>query len=428
MLFVLFVLYVNSFVDRLVLTMLVAPIKADLGLSDVQVSIILGPAFAIFYAIFGLPLGWAADRFSRRWVIYVGVTLWSVAATASGLARSFVPLLLSRIFVGVGEASLTPAAYSLMGEKFPRRRLTTAMSIYQMGSQVGTAAAFAVGGVVIGFATSLHGIDWPLVGKLDAWQLSLVMTGSPGIILALLVFTFTEPRRTGPANSPSGGGKRKNIFAYLVSERELLLPMTCGFVLIVLLVNSLLAWVPTYITREFGLTPAEYGPALGVITLVSGGTMVVKGWIVDWLYSRGMRDAHMRFFSWLVAAATPMAVGAFFVSSSLLFLVLFAVVQVMIAQFVVYVAATVQLVAPKELRAQMVAYFISVFSLVGLGLGPVIAAALTDHVFKDEAMLGYSLAVMSAISLPLAWFSLRIALDRVQPAIDRQDQMAAAVA
>jgi MFS family permease len=368
---------------------------------------------------------WAADRISRRWVIYVGVTLWSVAATASGLARSFVPLLLSRIFVGVGEASLTPAAYSLMGEKFPRRRLTTAMSIYQMGSQVGTAAAFAVGGVVIGFATSLHGIDWPLVGKLNAWQLSLVMTGSPGIVLALLVFTFTEPRRTEPANPPSGG-KRKNIFAYLVSERQLLLPMTCGFVLIVLLVNSLLAWVPTYITREFGLTPAEYGPALGIITLVSGGTMVVKGWIVDWLYSRGMRDAHMRFFCWLVAAATPMAVGAFFVSNSLLFLVLFAIVQVMIAQFVVYVAATVQLVAPKELRAQMVAYFISVFSLVGLGLGPVIAAALTDHVFKDEAMLGYSLAVMSAISLPIAWFSLRLALGRVQPAIDRQDRMSAA--
>lgn len=178
MLFVLFVLYVNSFIDRLVLTMLVSPIKADLQLSDVQVSILMGPAFAIFYALFGLPLGWAADRYPRRWVIYLGVSIWSMAAAAGGLAQSFVPLLLSRIGVGAGEASLTPAAYSLMGDNFPRRRLTIAMSIYQSGSQVGTAAAFAIGGLIIGFTTQMDTVVWPLLGVLRPWQLSLILTGA----------------------------------------------------------------------------------------------------------------------------------------------------------------------------------------------------------------------------------------------------------
>lgn len=420
MLFVLFVLYVNSFIDRLVLTMLVSPIKADLQLSDVQVSILMGPAFAIFYALFGLPLGWAADRYPRRWVIYLGVSIWSMAAAAGGLAQSFVPLLLSRIGVGAGEASLTPAAYSLMGDNFPRRRLTIAMSIYQSGSQVGTAAAFAIGGLIIGFTTQMDTVVWPLLGVLRPWQLSLILTGAPGLILALLVFSFSEPARN--ARKPTGGVDA-NIFRYIWSERVLMLPMMLGFSLIVMLANSLLTWAPAYITREFGWTPAQYGPALGAITLVTATTMIVKGWIVDWLYAHGMKDAHLRFFTWLVLAAVPIALGTFFVSSPLMFFVLFALLQVLVAQFIIYVVGTIQMVTPKGLRAQTIALFISIFSVIGFGLGPVLTAALTDHVFRDEAKLGYSLAATSLITLPAAWLLLRLALRAVEGAIVRQDAL-----
>ncbi len=421
MLFVLFLFYVFSLFDRLVLTMLVEPIKADLGLSDVQMSIILGPAFAIFYGLFGWPLGWAADRYPRRWVIYFGVSFWSIAAAASGLARSFTELLLCRIGVGVGEASLTPSAYSLMGDKFPRRRLTTAMSLYQTGSMVGSASAFAVGGLAIGAAAYFTHIEFPLVGQLKAWQLTLIVTGAPSILLALLVFTFSEPPRRKALVETANPEARRNILQFLWAERRLMFPMAMGFSFMVVVGNSLVAWVPAYISREFGMPPEHYGPILGLISIATGSTMVLKGWVVDWLYARGMKDAHLRFYTWLVVASLPTAVAAFLVPNALGFLVLYGILQVLVIQFVVYVAATIHLVTPSNLRAQVIAIFISIFSFIGNGLGPLFTAMITDYVFGDDAKIGMSLLIISAVSIPLAWIFLRISLSVVGVAMARQD-------
>lgn len=418
MLFVLFLLYVVSLFDRLVLTMLVEPIKADLGLTDVQMSIILGPAFAIFYGLFGWPLGWAADRYPRRWVIYFGVTFWSIAAGASGLARSFTALLLCRIGVGVGEASLTPSAYALMGDKFPKRRLTTAMSLYQTGSMVGSASAFAIGGLAIGAAGHIAHLSFPLVGQLHPWQITMIVTGAPSILLALLVFTFSEPPRrvTKPDADPAA---RRNFLQFAWAERRLLFPMALGFSLMVIVGNSLVAWVPAYISRQFGLAPEHYGPLLGAISFATGSTMVLKGWIVDWLYARGMKDAHLRFYTWLVVVSLPTAIATFLVPDALSFLILYGILQVLVIQFVVYVAATVHLVTPPDLRAQTIAVFISIFSLIGNGLGPLFTAMITDYVFRDDAKIGLSLLVTAAISIPLAWIFLRIALNNVKDAMAR---------
>ena len=190
---VLFFLYMLSILDRIVITMLVTPIKQDLLLSDFQMSVILGPAFAIFYALFGLPLGWAADRYPRRWVVFLGVTLWSLMTMMSGLARSFGALLVARIGVGVGEAALGPSAYSLLADEFPRERLTTAISVYQMAAKFGTAAAFAVGGIAIAFATHLVAMDIPFVRDAKPWQLVFLMLGLPGLLAGLLAFTFSDP-------------------------------------------------------------------------------------------------------------------------------------------------------------------------------------------------------------------------------------------
>jgi MFS family permease len=425
MLFVLFLLYVVSLLDRQVLTMLVEPIKRDLSLSDVEMSIILGPAFAIFYGLFGWPLGWAADRYPRRWVIYLGVTFWSLAATASGLAQSFVALLLCRIGVGAGEASLTPAAYALMGDRFPKRRLTTAMSIYQTGSMVGTAAAFAIGGLVIHFAEQLASTHIPFIGPVAPWQLTLILTGSPSILLALLVFTFSEPerrhlRQRGP------GVDRTRFLRFMRDERALLLPMALGFSLMVMLGTALIAWVPAYITRDFGWPPERYGPLLGLVSIISGVTMVAKGWVVDWLYARGMRDAHLRFYTWLVVLALPVAIASFTVRDIIAFLILYGALQVLVVQFIVYVAATVHLVTPSDLRAQTIAVFISIFSLLGSGLGPLSAAMITDYVLGDPNKLGTSLLIMSVVCLPAAWICLRIALRAVHAAMARRESDAAA--
>lgn len=415
MLSVLLALYILSFVDRYVMTMLVVPIQRDTGLSDVQMSLIMGTAFAVFYAIFGIPLGWAADRYPRRWVIYIGVTIWSLAAAGTGLARSFWTMFLARTFVGIGEASLTPAAYSLLADGFPRHRLTLAISIYQMGVKIGSAAAFAIGAAALAFAHTLIDHEWPLFGQLKEWEMVLIMTGAPGLILALLVFSFTEPPRR-QAKRPVTH-ERGQLVAFLKKERSLLGLMLFGFTAMTIAGYSLSSWVPTYLVRVFRMDPVEFGPVLAVISLAAAGSMVLKGWFVDWLYLRGIQDAHLRFYSWLLGATAPVAFLLFFISDKWLFLVLYGVIQVVAIQFAVYMGATLQIIAPTHLRAQTTALFLGTFTILGLGAGPIVVGAITDYVFADQSMIGYSLAIVVSIAYPLAFLSIRLALPRAQRAI-----------
>ncbi len=415
MLFVLLLLSILSFIDRFMITMLVDPIKRDLGLSDVQIGAILGPAFAIAYAVFAIPMGWAADRFSCRKVIFAGAAIWSLSASALGLVSSFGPFLLSRVGVGVGEASLTPAAYSLMGSKFPARRLTTVMSIYQAGAPLGTSVAFIIGGLVIGFVEAIGTVAGPFDMLLKPWQLALIVTGLPCVFVALLVFTFSEP---ASARRVSGEGTATESFPkFLWDNRALLAPIMIGSSLAMLLANSLMAWVPTYITREFGWAPPRFGPILGFITLVTAAAMVIKGWVVDWLFARDVKDAHLRFFTWLIVVATPISIGEFFLSNPILFLVCHAIVWALVGQCLLYVAATIQLIVPKHYRARMVALVLTLFSVIGAGLGPPLTGALTDYLFRDEARLGYSLALIAGVTLPIAWLLLRSVLPKIRAAV-----------
>lgn len=416
MLTVLLSLYVLSFIDRYIMTMLVVPIQRDTGLSDVQMSLIMGTAFAVFYALFGVPLGWAADRYPRRWVIYIGVTIWSLAAAGTGLARTFWTMFLARTFVGIGEASLTPAAYSLLADGFPRHRLTLALSIYQMGVKIGSAAAFAIGAAALAFAHTLVGIEWPVFGRLQEWEMVLIMTGAPGLFLALLVFSFTEPPRRqakGPVSAERG-----QLFAFVKKERSLLGLMLSGFTLMTIAGYSLSSWVPTYLVRVFGMDPVEFGPILAVISLLAAGSMVIKGWFVDWLYVRGVRDAHLRFYSWLLGATAPAAFLLFFISNTWLFLILYGVIQVVAIQFAVYMGATLQIVVPSHLRAQTTALFLGVFTILGLGAGPIVVGAITDYVFADQHMIGYSLAIVVSTAYPLAFLAIRLALPQVRRAMN----------
>ena len=187
-------LYVLSYLDRFILTMLVPNVKASLHLSDFQIGIILGPAFAMVFAVFGIPLGWAADRYSRRWVILIGALLFGVATGVSGLATTFGALLILRILVGIGEASLTPAAMSLIAAKIPRDRLTTAVSIFSMGPKIGSSAAYAVGGVALVAAAALER-SYPSWQLAEPWRLTLGVAAIPTVLVGLLVLTFSEPTR-----------------------------------------------------------------------------------------------------------------------------------------------------------------------------------------------------------------------------------------
>lgn len=418
MLSVLLLLYTLSFVDRIVISMLVDPIKRTLDLSDVEMGIIIGPAFGVSYGVFGYVFGRAADRTARRTVIFGGVTLWSLTAGLSGLAGSFAALLAFRIGVGAGEAALTPAAYSMLADRFPKRRLTTAMAIYQMGAKVGSAVAFAIGGISIAFATTIQHLDWPMVGSMEPWQIALAITGLPGVVLALLVFTFSEPVRVRERGEAMSG--TQPLLPFLRAEARALIPMAIGFASISITMYSLTSWTPTYMSRAFGWQPAQYGPVLSIISLIGAGSMIVKGMIVDWLYGRGMRDAHLRFFTWLLAATIPLGAIAFFITDPWWFLVVYAVIQVVALQFVVFMGATLQLFVPSALRGQITGLFLGFFTMLGLGAGPTFTAFLTDHVLGNEAQLGLSLAVTTCLTIPIAWLALRSALAPVNAAFDRR--------
>lgn len=414
---VLFGLYVLSWVDRLIVSMLVTPIKAHLLLSDVQISMITSTSFAIFYAIFGLPLGWASDRFSRRWIIFGGVVIWGVATTACGFAQSYEALLIGRIFVGIGEAALLPAAYSLIADAFPSHLLTRATSTFQTAGKVGSATAFALGGVAIAFATAHSGIHIPFHGPAQPWQLVMMMVGVPGILLALLLFTFPDPGRRRTPGTAANGEQKGLIKAFVTQNWKLLALMLVGTSALAMCGYSMTNWVPAYIERHFGWKPVQYGFALSLMNIVSAVSLVVNGWIVDRLFARGMKDAHLRFYGWLIFGFLPVIAYMFFATNPYVFLACYCVAQFITVPFMVYVSSVMGLIAPATIRSRMLASFLFVFTILGQGAGPAIVAALTQYVFHDEGALGQSLAVVVTISSILALISFRMALRYLAPAI-----------
>src|SRR5882762_1767566 len=194
---VLTLVYVFSFIDRQIMSLLVRPLRRDLNITDTQVSILMGLGFAIFYTLCGIPLGRLADTRSRRSIIVAGFVAWSFFTAMCGLAKNFSQMLLWRIGVGVGEASLSPSAFSLITDYFPKERLATAISVYSMGIYIGAGMAYLLGGIVVGFASSQEMYNLPLVGATRSWQLVFFIVGLPGIFLALLLYTVREPARRG---------------------------------------------------------------------------------------------------------------------------------------------------------------------------------------------------------------------------------------
>jgi MFS family permease len=398
---VLFSLYVFAFVDRHVLTILAPDIQKELALSDIQMGVILGPAFGLFYSIFGLPLGWAADRYPRRWVIFVGAILFGLATAATSIAGSFTALFIARMMVGIGEASLSPAAYSLLADKFPRNLFGTASAIYNTGMKIGTAGAYALGGLAVGLAANLV-VTLPNLGQLEPWRLACLMVGAPSVLIACLLFTFREPARTSVARK--GDASAGSIVSFLKAEKRLMIPMLLGFSLMAVCTFALSAWTPSYIVRRFGWTPVQYGPVMAVVSLAAAATLIFK-------------DAHVRFYTWLQMAALPVAAVTFFVPDPILFMICYGVLQVVALPTIVFMSSAIQLIVPGDLRGQITAVFLFGLQVIGSSIGPIAVAGLTDYVFRDEKMVGYSMAIVVCTAMPIATILLRLSLKPLRRAV-----------
>lgn len=398
-LFILLGLAVLSFLDRQIVALMVAPIRHDLGISDFQIGLLQGVAFGVFYAVLGLPFGWLADRVSRRWVIWGGVTIWSLATTASGLSHSFGHLFAARLFVAAGEAALSPTAYSLISDLFPRRKLAFALSIFATGATVGHSLAFALGGVLVDQLAHVS-VSLPGVGTLSTWQLAFILLGLPGLGIALVAFLIPEPSR-GAGRDDGRAGKAEFI-DFLKTRRRLFGLSFIGFGLISTVGYGVLGWLPAFLGRHFGLSTMTIGFLLAVQTTlagISGG--VLSGRIVDALFARGVEDAHLRY--WTVAALLCGMLGLLaFTAQTLTMFFIWAFLLQMLLPFTGVAAAMVQVATPERLRGRASALFILTFNLLGLGLGTPLVAAITDFVLHDDAKVGWSIALVSVTLSPVA--------------------------
>ena len=407
---VLLVAYVFSFIDRTIIGLLVGPIKASLDISDTQFAVLGGIAFTLFYCILGVPIGRIADRVSRRGLIAAGVAVWSFMTALCGWAAGFWHLFLARVGVGVGEAALTPAAYSMIADYFPKERLGRALAVYQSGAFLGAALAFILGGVVIAAVTAFVAdnpdFSIPLLPDLQGWRLVFIAVGAPGLLVALWMFTVREPSRKGRVAEAAGPALPfRAVIDYVWRHRRLYLPHFIGFGVLVVTFQNVVVWGPAYFTRHFGLTTAQTGLTLGLVMLVfSSAGVVGGGFLSDRLVKRGQAEGPMRVGMIAGLALLPFAATATVVDSLALSLVLFCPMMFFASFPLGSAAQALQMVTPNEMRGQVSAIYMLFLNLLSYGLGPLIVGMVTDFVFADEGAVGYSLAVVSAVSAPVAAF------------------------
>ena len=406
---------VSGFVDRQILSLLVIPIRRDLGISDTQMSILMGVSFALFQTALGVPIGRLADSHSRRAIIAAGVAAWSVMTMACGLARTYTQLLLARVGVGVGEAALQAPAVSLVADYFPRARRATAMSVYTIGTFFGSGLAYLLGGAIAGAAAGAGRWRWPLVGELYPWQAVFFVVGAPGLLIAALFATVREPARRGRGLSAEGSPSAASwgaLWRHVRANRGVFGALSLGFAVSATVNYGIAAWLPTFLVRTYGWPIARAGIVQGSLTMTVGVLGVVAGGrVADWFVRRGLVDGPLRVG--IIGAIGMLVFAGLYplMPTAALAVLLLAPVN-FFAAFpwgAAYAAAAETM--PSALRAQGTALYVLVINLVSGTIGATAVALVTDRVFGDDAALRYSLSIVSAAGMVLAALLLAIGLE-----------------
>ncbi|WP_179045754.1 MFS transporter [Sphingobium lactosutens] len=406
---VLTALYWFGTLDRQVAALLLPLIKADLQLTDSQVSLIPGLAFGLAFMVMSLPIGWLVDRVSRRAILFAGVLMWSLAAMGSGVSRTFGQLLGARAVVGGAEATINPSAYSLMSDFFPPAKLTLPMSIFTLGGNLGSGTSFMLGGAVIALVSSAGGVTLPVVGTLAGWQAAFVITGLPGLILAFLVWTFPEAPRQKPATPVADNATFGELGQQFRRHPGFYLMHNLAFAMIMGFAVGLQSWNSAFLTRHYGMPLAQIGFWLGLTQVLSSLMgLWFHGWAVDRLFGRGRHDAHLIYFGAMCLLACPFGVAAYLVDNAVGTIICYNIAYFLVMAFASIGPAALQIATPGRLRGKATAVYMIVLSLLGTILGPIVIAAFTDGLFQDEAMLGHSMALFAGITTLLGalfcWF------------------------
>lgn len=398
----LLVAYILSFIDRQILSLLIEPIKADLGFSDTEIGLLMGPAFALCYVTLGVPIGWLADRKSRRAIIGTGIAFWCVMTAACGLARNFSQLFVARIGVGAGEAVLTPSALSLISDYFPQKQRARAISLYMTGISLGGGIAYFVGGPLVQVLLESPPVVWPIVGELKAWQTAFLLVGLPGLIVAALMVTVREPIRRGLLEVKSSQSSEKTELTFgqsvsFLAKRWKAYGSLFFGMSVVTLVGYSGFWNAALFERTWDWKISAIGFALGSAGLIFGpiGTNL-GGWLADKLTDNGTKDGPMRVMFWGVIVTVITNVTYPLMPTGEWAMVVYVPSILGGAMASACGAAAVVHIAPNQVRAQATAIYWLIINVVGLFLGPTSVGILTD-LMGDPNMLKYAMAIMPFI-------------------------------
>ncbi len=406
---ILMIAYTFSFLDRNILTFLVGPMKADMGLSDTEVSLLLGASFGLFYSIMGVPLGRLADIHSRKKIIAIGVGLWSIMTALCGVTKSYMQFFFARMGVGVGEATLSPAAYSLLSDYFPKERLASAISVYSLGIYLGSALAALIGGYTVKHLADAANVILPVFGEIHAWQLVFIVIGLPGLLVALLVMAIKEPARKGTIAENTI--PLSEVWNYLMKNGRKFFLLCGGFAFFYLAIYANSTWLPTFLMRIHGMAPENVGQAAAIgFGILPAIGVIAGGWFADQWTQKGIVDAKIKWSFWVVLLLIPCyAIFPFMPNGTT---ALYALIPfcLLLSSPVAAAAAAVQEIMPNRMRGIASSLLILSSNLLGLTIGPTTVALLNDYVFVDEMALGWSLLIISLCAFSIAALLFFIAL------------------
>jgi MFS family permease len=413
---VLTVAYMLSFIDRQILSLLVEPMKHDLRITDFQASLLQGFAFAAIYALAGIPFGRLGDRFSRRNIIIAGVAIWSAMTAWCGVVRSFAALFVGRAGVGIGEAALSPAAYSLLSDYFPPQRLPRAMAFYGLGPAVGTGLAYMLGGTILSATGVAESVALGPFGTARPWQLAFIVVGCLGAgVILLLAFVSEAPRRLAGLH-PQRVFSFAQTCHFFAAHWRGLGTLIIGMSMLGVQAYASMAWFPSMLVRTFGSKVGHVGLVFGAVYLVSSVIGSLGGaWCATRLREARRRNPYVRWalicsvvlgFSGTLAPLCP-TLGETYAACGVMF--------VWQAAWMGSAISAVQLAVPNQMRATLTSMLLFCTNILGLTLGPSGVAVLTQFAFRDPLALRYSISIVSAVAGVLALLAMSTSLRHFPP-------------
>ncbi len=408
-----------SIIDRQILNVMIGPVKRDLGgISDFQVSLIMGFAFTFLYSILSYPAGWIADRYNRRNLMAAGIASWSLLTMVCGMVSQYWHLFLARMGVGVGEATLGPAANSALADYFDATRLPLAIGIVSSAPFIGQGLANIAGGPLIDYLESTPNFVLPLIGEVFSWQMVFILVGAPGLLVALAVWGLREPSRRGRIDTERKGAPLSEVLEFVRSRWAFFALVFTAYLCLATQGWSLFSWIVEYYVRNHEWTRTEIGLVYGSVAMLVGITGSVLGGVwAGYLLARRVEDATLRIVLYGTVVLLPTATALTLLPDPWMGIWLLVPVTFCMAMPPGLIMATLQAIAPNELRGQMVAFYLIAVNFLSYTFAPSLPALLSDFVFGSELALGKAISSLAVVNYSVAIICLSLCLKHYRRAL-----------